>query len=169
MAKKKKSKLTTKPIYKNGYEAAQANEPRVAPHRIGTTSEEIWLAGYNAYVSGGAMPEEPRKKRTKAEMEEAKTAPPKSVLPAYMKPKFERPRYTPSKSTGKPGKLSLRDEIYAVEGKMFGVTDSEVLEIMHMELADLKWLMWAGRGDKPSDVWEAYKKEHGLDFEGAAA
>lgn len=65
--RKKQPKLTTKPIYKNGYESAQENKPRYAPHRAGTTSEEIWLAGYNAYQSGGAMPEEPRKKRKSRE------------------------------------------------------------------------------------------------------
>lgn len=162
---KKQPKLTTKPIYKNGYEAAQANNARQAPHRAGTTSEEIWLAGYNAYVSGGAMPETPRKKRSKAEMKADKNKPAESVLPAYMKPKPETPRYT----ARKPRPPLILDEIFALKDKIKGETDNELLEVMHMELADLEWLLCAAQGDKPSTVWEAYKKEHGLDFERTAA
>ncbi len=166
MAKKtKKSKLTTKPIYKNGYEAAQENKPRTAPHRAGTTSEEIWLAGYNAYQSGGAMPEEPRKKRTKAEMAADRNKPKESVLPAYLKPP-PRSVHVGLKKEREP--LAL-DKIFALKDKIKDETDRELLEIMHMELADLEWLITAAQGDKPSTVWEAYKKEHGLDFERTAA
>ncbi len=165
MAKKKKSKLTTKPIYKNGYEAAQANEPSNPPHRHGTTSEEIWLAGYDAYKSGGAMPEEPRKKRTKAEMEEDRNKPKESVLPVFMRAK-PRESWTGTKKPRAP--LTL-DKIFALNDKIKVETDVELLEVMHMERADLKWLLTAAQGDKPSTVWEAYKKDHGLDFERTAA
>ena len=165
MAKKKKSKLTTKPIYKNGYEAAQENKPRNAPHRAGTTSEEIWLAGYNAYQSGGAMPEEPRKKRTKAEMEEDRNKPKESVLPAFMRAPT-RSVHVGVKKERAP--LTL-DKIFALKDKIKDETDVELLEVMHMELADLEWLLTASHDEKPSKVWEAYKKEHGLDFERTAA
>lgn len=163
---KKQPKLTTKPIYKNGYEAAQANNARQAPHRPGTTSEEIWLAGYNAYQSGGAMPEEPRKKRTKVEMEADKNKPKESVLPAFMRANTTRQSWTGPRKPRDP--LTL-DKIFALKDKIKGETDVELLEVMHMELADLEWLLCAAQGDKPSDVWEAYKKDHGLDFERAAA
>ena len=162
---KKKPKLTTKPIYKNGYEAAERGEGRTAPHRSGTTSEEIWLAGYNAYQSGGNPPETPRKKRTKAEMEADSNKPAESVLPAYMKPKVVPPRYTERQ----PREPLTLDKIFALKAKIKDETDQELLEIMHMELADLEWLITAAQGDKPSDIWEAYKKEHGLDFERTAA
>lgn len=63
----------------------------------------------------------------------------------------------------------LLDKIFALKDQIKEETDSEMLELMHMELADLEWLISAGLGEKPSDVWDEYKTEHGLSFNKVAA
>jgi len=162
-----KSKNTTTPYYRNGYEAAKENKPRRSPHRDGTALEAKWLEGYNAFVSGGTPPETPRKKRTKAEMTEARTikASGVSTLPEFLQRKFESVTIAPTKPRGP----LLLDKITATKNKIETETDSELLEILHMELADFEWAITAGQGIKPSLAWEEYKKEHGLDFDRNAA
>jgi hypothetical protein len=159
-----KSKNTTTPYYRNGYEAAKENKPRRSPHRNGTALEAKWLEGYNAFISGSTPPQTPRKKRTKAEMVEARN-PKISKLPEFLRRKFDPVSIMPTKPRG----LLLLDKIMATKNKIVAETDSELLEILHMELADFEWAITAGQGNKPSAFWEEYKKEHGLDFDRSAA
>lgn len=159
-----KSKNATTPYYRNGYDAAKENKPRRSPHRDGTALEAKWLEGYNAFVSGGTPPQTPRKKRTKAEMAEVRN-PNVSKLPEFLQRKFEPVSIAPIKPRGP----LLLDKIMATKNKIATETDSELLEILHMELADFEWAITAGQGIKPSLAWEEYKKEHGLDFDRTAA
>lgn len=160
-----KIKLTTKAGYKNGYEAAAGNQPRNSPHRVGNAAEELWLAGFDAYMSGGASPEEPRKRRTKKEMKEKREAPPVSCLPPSM-----RIRKKPSwyKSLGPRGD-SLLDLLFKARKKIETETDPELLELLHMEVADLVWTITVADGQKPSDDWEKHKADHNLNFDKTAA
>lgn len=159
----KKPKLTTKPPYKNGYEAAQNNSHRRSPHRDGTTLEGVWLAGYDAYIAGGPMPETPRKKRTKAEMHEARINPPvRTVDPVML---INRNQNQPIYGPRAP---RLLEKIFAVKNKIKVETDPETLELLHMELADYEWTITGAQGSEPTTVWDAFKIEHGLDFERTA-
>ena len=156
----KKPNLTTKPQYKTGYEAAQANQPRKSPHREGTAITDIWFTGYDAYMDGKSPPQEPRKKRTKVEMEEARTAPPKSTLPESMK----RSTYVPTYNAN-PRADGILENMIKAKAALAAETDVELREILHMELADLEWLVYIEKGDKPSKRWEEYKTERGLNFD----
>lgn len=160
----KKPNLTTKPGYKNGYEAAQSMQPRTSPHRDGTASEDIWFAGFDAYMDGGKPPEEPRKKRTKAEMEEARTAPPKSSLPTSMIRPSPVHMYNPN-----PRPDGWLEKLFKAQEAIKTETDSEILELLHMEIADLEWTIYIEDGEKPSKRWEEYKSERGLNFDKNAA
>ena len=172
---KGKAKILTKPQYKNGYEAAQANNPRKAPHRPGTDSESIWFAGYDAYISGGSRPQEPRKRRTKVEMEEVRNNPPtvsdfntpNKPLPPSLQIKDFNGRVTgPIVPRTKP---SMLEKIFAIKDKIKIVTDLELREVLHMELADMEWAICLDEGPKPSLRWEEYKREHNLNFDRKAA
>jgi len=156
----KKPNLTTKTQYKNGYEAAQNNQPRRSPHRDGTASEDIWFAGYDAYMDGDTPPQEPRKKRTKAEMEAARTAPPKSTLPESMRRRSIVPTYN-----AKPRADGWLEKLFKAQADIKTETDSELLELLHMEIADLNWIIDIQDGPKPSTVWEEYKRENNLNFD----
>jgi len=159
-----KIKLTTKPGYKNGYEAAQGNQHRKSPHRSGTASEELWLAGYDAYVSGGNPPEEPRKRRSKTEMKEDRLAPPESTLPASLNvPEPPRRRLTEPREDG------IVEKVFKAKAKIKTETDPEILELLHMEVADLEWTITVADGPKPSTIWEEYKADHNLNFDKTAA
>lgn len=154
----KKPNLTTKPQYKTGYEAGQANQPRKSPHREGTAITDIWFAGYDAYMDGGKSPEEPRKKRTKAEMKEALTAPPsKTTSTAWRTPVST---YNPT-----PREDGILENMFTAKKALEAETDVELREILHMELADLEWLVYIEKGEKPSNRWEEYKTERGLNFD----
>jgi len=164
------AKNTTKPQYKNGYEAAQANKPSRSPHRDGTASEAIWLEGFHAYVNGGSPPEEHRKRRTQVEMEEAKNKPfeptgfnaPSAPLPSHMMIKSNQPsRFVPT-TPRKPGMMEI---IFELRDKMKVETDPELLEILTMEHADLEWIICVDDGPRPSERWEEFKKEKGMNFE----
>lgn len=156
----KKPNLTTKPQYKTGYEAAQANQPRRSPHRDGTAITDIWFAGFDAYMDGGNAPEEPRKKRTKAEMEEARTNPPKTPIATSLVMRPAVSTYNP-----KPREDGILEHLLAAKAALAAETDVELREILHMELADLEWLVYIEEGPKPSTIWEAYKAERGLNFD----
>lgn len=160
-------KLTTKAGYKNGYEAASANQPCKSPHRVGTASEELWLAGYDAYVNGGKAPETPRKRRTKTEMADGvNNPPPVKRMPESMR--MYNPEPNPSRRT-KPRKDGWLDKYFKAKDQMKTETDSEILELLHMEVADLEWTMFIEDGPKPSTIWDAYKNERGLNFDRTAA
>lgn len=168
------TKVTTKEGYKKGYEAALANKPRKSPHRDGTASEALWLEGYDAYVNGGAAPQEPRKRRTKTEMEEVRSKPfdpadfNKSSGPISPALIMESTRARTRRST-EPRKPSLIDNIFAAKKKLETETDSELRELIHMELADLEWAALIEDGPKPSTIWGEYKSERGLNFDKTAA
>lgn len=153
----KKPKLTTKPHYKSGYDAAKANQPRTSPHRDGSALELVWHAGWDAYMDGGKPPEEPRKKRTKAEMDEARSAPFKSMLPEQTEPVYVRP--------SKPRTPGLTDKLFELQDRAETETDPELLELITMEHADLEWLICIDEGPKPSERWEDYKRDEGLNFD----
>lgn len=161
---------TTKAGYKKGYEAAQSNKPSRSPHRAGTASEAIWLEGFHAYINGETPPEEPRKRRTKSEIEEARSKPfeptdfnaPSKPLPSHMMIRSERDTYRPPAGPRKPGIL---ETIFELQDKMKVETDPELLELLTMEHADLEWLICIEEGPKPSERWEEFKKEKGLNFE----
>lgn len=156
----KKPNFSTKPQYKTGYEAGQNTQPRKSPHREGSALTEIWLTGYDAYLDGGKPPEEPRKKRTKAEMEEDKINPPKSTLaPSLM---IKQP---PSTYKSKPREDGILEHMFAAKKKLDVETDVELREILHMELADWEWLVYLEGGEKPSTHWDEYKTERGLHFD----
>lgn len=154
----KKPNFTTKPQYKTGYEAAQGNQPRNAPHREGTALEIIWFAGYDAYLDGKSPPEEPRKKRTKAEMKEALTAPPS-------KPPSTAWRTPVSTYNPDPRPDGILEHMFNAKKALEDETDVELREILHMELADWEWLVYVEDGEKPSKRWEEYKTERGLNFD----
>ncbi len=156
----KKPNLTTKPHYKNGYEAAKENQPRRSPHREGSALTDIWFAGYDAYLDGGKAPEEPRKKRTKAEMEEARIAPPVSTVPTSMAMRPPAQTYN-----FKPRKDGILEHMINAKAALEAETDVELREILHMELADWEWLVYIEDGDKPSTRWDEYKAERGLNFD----
>lgn len=168
-----KIKYTTKPGYKKGYEAAQANQPRRSPHRPGTDSEAIWLKGYDAYLNGGEAPQEPRKRRTKAEMDEARKNPqptdfnrPRQPLSPALRIRGRDDHLRPMKPRG-PG---LLEKMFELREKIKKETDPELLEILHMEFADVEWTVCVLEGEtKPSERWEEYKREHGLNFDRTAA
>lgn len=155
----KKLKLTTKTGYKNGYEAAQANQPRQSPHRDGTASEELWFAGFDAFTSGGRPPEEPRKRRSKVEVSDAKFAPP-SQIPTSLVMRKPVSSYVPN-----PRGDGIMEHMIAAKATLAAETDVELREILHMDLADLEWLIFVEKGDKPSTRWEEYKTERGLNFD----
>lgn len=168
------AKNTTKTGYKNGYEAAQAGKPSKSPHRAGTASEELWLEGFHAYMNGGMPPEEPRKRRTKVEMEEARSKPfeptdwntPSQPLPSHM---IIKSKQDINRIPATPRGPGLLEKIFAAKDKLKVETDPELLELLHMEVADLEWVICAEDGPKPSTIWEQYKDDHGLNFDRTAA
>lgn len=170
-----KIKLTTKPEYKQGYEAAQANQPRKSPYRPTTAREEIWLEGYNAFQSGGYAPEEPRKRRTKMEMAEAKKNPfvpsdfntPNKPLPPALRVKSEHT--TTYRAPLKPREAGILEKMLNAKTKLKAETDPELRELLYMEFADLEWTVCVLDGPKPSTRWEEYKRENNLRFDRAAA
>jgi len=161
---------TTKAGYKKGYEAAQANQPSRSPHRDGTASDAIWLEGFHACMNGDTPPEEPRKRRTKEEMTEALNKPfeptdwnaPRAPLPSHMLIKSRQ--NTHHKPTG-PRKPGMMEIIFELRDKMKVETDPELLEILTMEHADLEWIICVDDGPRPSERWEEFKKEKGMNFE----
>lgn len=174
---KSKAKILTKPQYKNGYDAAQANKPRKAPHRPGTDSETIWLAGYDACQQGGPPPQEPRKRRTKDEMEEARKNPPvvsdfntpsKPLSPALQMGNQSFGYGSPYRPIH-PRNPCLLEKIFAAQDKLLVETDLELRELLTMEIADMEWVICNESGPKPSDRWEDYKREHKLNFDRKAA
>lgn len=164
------AKNTTKPQYKNGYEAAQANKPSRSPHRDGTASDAIWLEGFHAYMDGNTPPEEPRKRRSKSEIEEARNKPfeptgfnaPSAPLPSHM---MIRSNQDKQRAPTEPRKPGIMDKIFELRDKMKIETDPELLELLTMEHADLEWLICIDDGAKPSERWEEFKKEKGLNFD----
>jgi len=162
------TKNTTSKFYHNGYNAAQDNQPRRSPHRDGTNSETIWLEGYNAYINGDTPPEQPRKKRTKKEMEEAQAVKTSNInTPNRELPRALNMFHTESLRAdhAKNREPSLIDNIIAAKEKIKTETNAELRETLHMELADLEWYAFADDGKKPSTVWEEYKAKNGLDFD----
>ena len=156
----KKPNLTTKPQYKTGYEAAQNNQPRKSPHRDGTAITDIWFAGFDAYMSGDTPPQEPRKKRTKVEMEEARTNPPKTPIATSLVMRKPVSTYNPT-----PRADGMLEHLLNAKAALAAETDVELREILHMELADWEWLVYIEEGPKPSTIWEEYKTERGLNFD----
>ena len=143
-----KIKLTTKAGYKNGYEAAENNQPCKSPHRVGTASEELWLAGFNAFMAGGKSPEEPRKRRTKGEIKTDLLAPPKSSLPASLRIRKSSQHY----GTLVPRGDGILEKLFKAKKKIETETDPEILEILHMEAADLNWRVCVEAGPLPSTI-----------------
>lgn len=168
-----KIKITTKPEYKQGYEAAQGNQPRRSPYRPDTNRETMWLEGYNAFQNGGSAPEEPRKRRTKAEMAEAKANP--MAVQNFNEPSRELSpalmikRTTEVSSPNKPREKGILEKLFDLQDQMKTETDPELLEVITMEHADLEWIICMEGGPKPSTRWEEYKKEKGLFFDRTAA
>jgi hypothetical protein len=161
---------TTKPGYKIGWEAAEAGQPSRSPHRPGTGSEAIWLDGFHAFVNGETPPQEPRKKRTKIEMAEARANPasaymginddPRPLSPALLIKALSTRDSRPIEVRG-PG---LFEDMIAAKMAVRNEHDPEMRELLYMDYADLDWLVSACPGDKPSNRWNSYKLENHLMF-----
>lgn len=156
------AKITTTKFYHAGFESAKGDNPRRSPHREGTGSDEKWLAGYNAYISGGADPEEPRKRRSKEDisMDSSTTsnfnATPRELPHAL---RIKQTNFDVASDPNVKRKPHLMDQLFELKDQIKEETDSEMLELLEMDLADVEWLAGACQGVKPSDDWDSFKSE----------